>query len=589
MLPLQTDVGVVPLSEVMVAGAGFAVIFGAMGVIGIRIRAGRAQAFRALADRLEARTGIAGWAVLPVVVCLASLVIGAAGMMWDVNQHIENGRDEGLISQPSHVLSLVGLVGAVFGSWLSLVLPRGVPSPSAIRLSRSWHVPAGGLVAFLCMSMTIVTFPLDDVWHRVFGLDVSLWSPIHFVLMGSAVFGAFGLWFLMAEGAHAGCGVRGAPAARVLLFLLPALILAFPSILLDEWNLGLPQAAPGYELVVLALGLVVLVALRVTHGRGAALVAWLVYVGFAGLLMGYVLVLGFNFPKMPLVLGFALGVEVAAALVGTARVWRFASIAGFTGTSLGVATDFGWSWLIQRPLPWEPEMVAHAFPATLLAGVGAAMVGAYIGNALERNHAVVGTRAATGVAVAGIAAVAAGLVLVAGSPGGGGSVQLDLAMNDDGTAITSIDARFDPADVVEGADYVTVISYQGDGLEFARMVPQADGSWHVEGNFPVTGSWKTMLRISKDGDRSATPLRAPADPELGLEAIPVETSATHDLVDDLTMMQRERKPDTPQWLWTAGLLGCVAIWLAMAAALGAALRRVAVPAPAGAHRAEAIR
>ena len=33
----------------------------------------------------------------------------------------------------------------------------------------------------------LIGFPLDDVWHRLFGQDVTLWGPTHLMLIGGAV------------------------------------------------------------------------------------------------------------------------------------------------------------------------------------------------------------------------------------------------------------------------------------------------------------------------------------------------------------------------------------------------------------------
>ncbi|MDQ3306118.1 MAG: hypothetical protein M3535_09110 [Actinomycetota bacterium] len=31
----------------------------------------------------------------------------------------------------------------------------------------------------------LAAFPLDELWHRAFGIDVTLWSPTHLMLVGA--------------------------------------------------------------------------------------------------------------------------------------------------------------------------------------------------------------------------------------------------------------------------------------------------------------------------------------------------------------------------------------------------------------------
>lgn len=577
-LPLQSDVGLVPISEALAVAGWFALVFGAMGFAGVRLRAGKLESVRRAADWLESRTGIAGWAALPGLVTFVALIIGSAGLLWDVNQHIENGRDLGLVSQPSHILAVVGLTTMVGASFLSLVLPVGEPGASAVRLSRTWSVPPAGLAAFLGFGTTIIVFPLDDFWHRIFGLDVSLWSPIHFVIVGAAMAGALSTWFLMVSGAEAMRPGNHSPFARRLEFLFPALLLIFAPAMVDEWTLGLPQAAPGYEPVLLAVSVLTLVYLRALHGRGAALKGWLVYVALSSALVSYVLLLGFTFTKMPLMLGYPLGVEIAAVLVGTAASWRFAVIAGLLGAVVGTLVEWGWGWLVSKPIPWESFMLADALAWILLCGAGAGLIGVYLAHALAFDRVRAGSQKANRLGVAGLVAIVAALFFVAGSPGGGGTATITTTANAEGTALTSVRVVFDPPSVGERTDWLTVGSYQGGGLEMKRLEKQSDGSWYAEGDFPITGTWKTVVRLSKDGNRSAVPVRMPLDRELGLPEIRAEQVVTRDVVNDLELLQRERRPDTPGWLWSAGLGFCFLMYLGLLAPVVLSLRRMVLTA-----------
>ena len=41
--------------------------------------------------------------------------------------------------------------------------------------------------ALAAAAFALIGFPLDDIWHRIFGQDVTLWGPTHLVLFGAAV------------------------------------------------------------------------------------------------------------------------------------------------------------------------------------------------------------------------------------------------------------------------------------------------------------------------------------------------------------------------------------------------------------------
>src|SRR5207247_8110904 len=44
------------------------------------------------------------------------------------------------------------------------------------------HLAGGGI------ALTVLAAPIDDLWHRLFGIDVTLWSPPHLLgLLGAAI------------------------------------------------------------------------------------------------------------------------------------------------------------------------------------------------------------------------------------------------------------------------------------------------------------------------------------------------------------------------------------------------------------------
>ena len=72
------------------------------------------------------------------------------------------------------------------------------PAKTAVHLGGDWWAPVGGLMMAACGAFA-PGFPLDDMWHRLFGQDVTLWGPTHLMLIGGASLATLGGMVLMGE------------------------------------------------------------------------------------------------------------------------------------------------------------------------------------------------------------------------------------------------------------------------------------------------------------------------------------------------------------------------------------------------------
>ena len=109
-------------------------------------------------------------------------------MYWDISLHIDNGRDAGPLANPAHYLILFGLFGIFAAGFLAMAHPAArSPCPTAIRIYDGWYAPLGGVLMAAAGGFALIGFPLDDLWHRLFGQDVTLWGPTHLMLIGGAV------------------------------------------------------------------------------------------------------------------------------------------------------------------------------------------------------------------------------------------------------------------------------------------------------------------------------------------------------------------------------------------------------------------
>jgi hypothetical protein len=80
--------------------------------------------------------------------------------------------------------------------------------------SRGWHLAWWGL------ALTILAAPIDDLWHRLFGIDVTLWSPPHLLGLAGAQINSLACLLIAREVWPAGSRTRAATLAiaGVLLF-----------------------------------------------------------------------------------------------------------------------------------------------------------------------------------------------------------------------------------------------------------------------------------------------------------------------------------------------------------------------------------
>jgi hypothetical protein len=119
---------------------------------------------------------------------LVAKLVGAWGIGWDIRWHLIIGRDSFWIAP--HVMAYASVVAGaliplgvlVFETWgrrLGADRPLATTTVGPPR-TRGFHLALWGMI------ITILAAPIDDLWHRLFGLDISIWSPPH--LLGFAGF-----------------------------------------------------------------------------------------------------------------------------------------------------------------------------------------------------------------------------------------------------------------------------------------------------------------------------------------------------------------------------------------------------------------
>jgi hypothetical protein len=590
LLPLAAaaePAGGAEAAQVAIATAGAAL--GSTLLLGLAMghRSGRVKVLGRAAAVAERVSGLPGWAALPTGIAAVALNVALLGMYWDISLHIDNGRDAGPLANPAHYLILAGLFGIFAAGVLAIVLPEGRPGPRPVRIARGWYAPVGGILIAACGAFSLIAFPLDDFWHRIFGQDVTLWGPTHLMLIGGAGLSLVGQAVLLGEGMHARAGRPRTTATAAPRTIRPEHVTAMRRVGLmgglliglstfqAEFDFGVPQYRLLFQpmLIALAAG-AALVAARLWIGRGGAIGAALFFLalrGFVALLVGPVF--GQTTPALPLYLGEALCVE-ALALVLARRPLALGIAGGAAIGTVGLATEWGWSQFAMR-LPWSgdllPEAILFAVGAGVAGGVAGAMLALGLRSELPRP-AVARPAIVLATAVVGVL-VAAGLHTE--EPRG---ARATVALTDvSGGAGRSADAvvRVEPRSLTrDHAAWVTVTAWQGGGLHVDRLRQVAPGVFRTTKPIPLHGSWKSLVRIHAGNAVLGAPVYMPADPAIPAPEIPAAAQFTRKLQRDTEILQRERDFDVPAWLWGGAATLVVALYLALLAALSWGVGRI---------------
>jgi hypothetical protein len=541
--------------------------------------------FDRAAASLERITGLPAWSAAGVGVLHWALLVAGIGFMWDVAWHIDLGRDNVLFT-PAHVMILLGIgaIGAAGGISIFMATLRGAGT--------RWHlgpvrIPRGAAALLALGIGATAGFPLDDIWHANYGVDVTMWGPTHLLMIGGASLAPIAGWLLLAE---AGRDAGHARVRRILWTASAGILLVGLSTFQLEFDDGVPQWQALYQPVLIAMAATLgLVTARTVLGRGAAVRATVTFVairtGFA-LLVGPGL--GHVVPRFPMYIGIALCVEVAFHLARNRSLLTAAVTAGILSGTAGLASEWGFSYLWGR-MPWQPVM---------LSGIWAAALGALAAAVLGAALAAVLTRRGAGVPLVavGLAAAAAVVALAVPFPRNTAEVTATLRTSPAGPSVHTIDRFNRPSslrpvnvqvdvsqpDVMRGADVLEVNSWQGGGLHNVRLLETRPGHWRGETAVITGGAWKTIVYFSKADLVMALPVSMPADLEYGQAPIPVSPVRTGKFVAASKLLMREAHGGAawPAMVAYSVLALVVLGWLSVIAAGAASISRQDSP-PAG--------
>jgi hypothetical protein len=520
----------------------------------------------------ERVSGVPGRFIAPVVLAGVSLQVAVLGMYWDIGYHIDHGRDEGVFTAP-HMFIVAGLQGIVLAALLHGRM-RGPQARNERRLPLGLSMSPGGIVLLVCGGVALLGFPLDAFWHALFGEDVTLWGPTHLFMIGGAGVSTLGVWMVMRQGFELGRPRK--VARRGHLRVAGALIIGL-STFQAEFDFGVPQFQLLYQPVLIAFAAgVALVCARSILGRWGAFQALAMFFVIRGALALFVgEVAGYTTPHFPLYIAEAAVVELAALAAPRAPL-RFAVLSGLGIGTVGLAAEWGWSH-VWMPHPWPASMLAQAVILSLAAALAGSVLGARVSQSLampESERAALPAIAPRAVALAAVVALVALCVPPPRACGDGTRAAIVPTPAGDGRVDLAV--KLDPPSAARDNQWFEVLSWQGRTPGQLRQLTGlrevGPGRYVTERPVPVTGNWKTMLRLAKGTHLMALPVYLPASPQADRAGIPVGPRSGA-MQADTFILQREARGG-PAWLTTtayAVLAVVVAVWLGLLAwALGLA-------------------
>ena len=138
------------LNQVIGLSIAAMIISAVMLYVGWAHRAHRITWLNTVAERLGHKFNRPPWVALTILVFTTSIICALFGFIWDVSWHIGNGRDPGPLANPAHYFIIIGLFGIFVAGMLAVVIPFDKPGPAAVRITRNWYAPVGGILMAGC-------------------------------------------------------------------------------------------------------------------------------------------------------------------------------------------------------------------------------------------------------------------------------------------------------------------------------------------------------------------------------------------------------------------------------------------------------
>jgi hypothetical protein len=532
---------------------------------------GRGPLLARIPNALERLTRIPGWAAAAMATALFGVFTAGEGFYSDVAWHIALGRDKSLFTAP-HTAIVVGLGFIALSGVLAVTFATVQRAEVGFRIG-ALRVPWSALPLLALGGAAVSGFPLDDLWHAKYGIDVTMWSPTHMLMILGASFVGLAAWLVLAEARvspRTSGWARGSHAVAAYLTLLG---LAASQ---GEFTFGVPQFQQLFHpVLVMIAGGFAFVAIRLILGP-----FWGMGIAIANVLM---FSSGLSDSSGPVVtrtggiyLASALAVAIAARVFGTDRRLRFAVASGVGVATIGLAGEYAWNLGARQA--WNTSLFPEVVPLALLAAIGSAIVATAFGAAVRGDR----DRPLSGriVALGGLAVLASLVIPFPRAGGDGATAAIRLERTGGENALVHV--TLDPPSAANDAHWFQVTTWQGGDLVLAEMKHEGDtpGAYVSDKPVPVDGPGKTLIRLHRGSRMVAIPVHMPADAEINAREIPA-VDRTAAFVREGRYLMRESHGGAAWFAIVVYVLlaGVAVVWVAAFVVAARHVPRDEAPAP----------
>ncbi len=261
---------------------------------------------RSASSLLKLRLAL-GWIIL------LGYVIGFFAFSWDIQWHSAVGRDRTLTAPHLFILGSVTFTG-LLALAVVLIETRWARRNTAVAESSTpfagfFSSSLGAYLVGYGSLTSAIAFPIDQYWHTLYGIDVSIWAPFHIMEFTGFFVGNLGVAYMLANSARlaARYGAKWAERASYIgvVVALATLMGAFTFILMPSVSSQgyVTLGSLSFTVYPLMLGafvtFILVIAIRVLPWRMAATSVAVVY-----LIIGWI-----NSLIIPPLMAFTLAAE----------------------------------------------------------------------------------------------------------------------------------------------------------------------------------------------------------------------------------------------------------------------------------------
>jgi hypothetical protein len=150
---------------------------------------------------------------------LLGAVISFFALSWDVQWHTFVGRDRTLT--PPHILLLSGIAVCGIGALVAVIVEtQWVKNNQAMEkrytpFANRLAAPLGIYISGFAALNMAVAFPVDQYWHTLYGVDVTIWAPFHIMAISGLALEALGAVYTLVSVAKMATSLNAVKEKRV--------------------------------------------------------------------------------------------------------------------------------------------------------------------------------------------------------------------------------------------------------------------------------------------------------------------------------------------------------------------------------------